>query len=225
MQRGAVAIAPGLDETRYGMGWNVGTRNGVAVIGHRGNSANFHAHMLLVPESQYGIVLLMNANNRVSGERMFAITDGVLNLVLGQQPPAVPENNGMVDILRAVTALAVVQLLAMIWSAVTLRRLVRSAPGTMGGWLRSVRYVVAPLVVYLLLALVFLMGVPVLVQMQQWPLLLLSLPDLGTVALVAGMAALGWAVIRTAVLLRLLRRGTRPVVSAPPAGAKRAHAL
>ena len=134
-----------------------------------------------------------------------------------------PGNWGLVDILRYVTALAVVQLLAMIWSAYTLRRLVRSAPGTVGGWLSIVRYVVAPLVFYLLLALVFLVGARMIIP-YPWPLLLLSFPDFGTVALVCGVAALGWAIIRTAVLVRLLRRGTPRVVAPPAAPAKNVQA-
>ena len=229
LQRGAVPVPdgslPGLAHGRYGMGWFTGTRNGVAVIAHRGDSSTFHAHMLLVPEGQYGIVLLMNANNRISGARMAAITDGVLKLVLGQQPPAlVAEPWDLVDtILWGILALAGVQLLAILRSAVTLRRLVRGAPGTVGGWLGIVRYLVAPLVVFLLLALIFLVGVPTLFR-YAWPLLLLSIPDYGTVALVAGVAALGWAVLRTTVLLGVLRRSGWSGDMPPTAGATRAPA-
>jgi hypothetical protein len=161
--------------------------------------------------------VLKNSVNRVSGERMETITDGVFNLVMGQQPPPVPENNGMLQILQLVTAVATVQLLAMIWSAFTLRRLVRVAPGTVQGWLSIVRYVVAPMVFYVPLGLFFLVFVPMLTQMQQWSLLLISLPDIGTVALVAGVAAFGWVMIRTAVLVRVLRRGTSHVVTPPAA--------
>jgi len=199
------------------MGWFSGKRNGVAVIGHPGDSSNFHGDMMLVPEGRYGIVLLMNSNNRIAGERMRGIVDGVTSLLLGQQPPPVEPSNGTVDIiLRGILVLAVVQLLAMIWSAYTLRRLVRGAPGAVRGWLSIVRYVVAPLLFYLLLALVFLVGLRTFIIPYPWPLLLLSFPDFGTVALVCGVAALGWAIIRTAVLVRLLRHRT-PRVVAPPA--------
>ena len=82
---------------------------------------------------------------------------------------------------------------------------------------------VAPLLFYLLLALVFLGGLPMLFS-YPWPLLLLSLPDMGTVALVCGMAALAWVIIRTAVMFRLLRRGTRQVVPPPTAPARNVQA-
>ncbi|HZG68103.1 MAG TPA: serine hydrolase, partial [Herpetosiphonaceae bacterium] len=227
MQRGTVPIPGGVwggfEEARYGMGWGGGQRNGVAAVGHPGDASNIHVDMILVPEGRWGVVLLMNSNNRVAPERMLAITDGVLSLVLGQQPPPVPDNWGMVDILRYVTALAMVQLLAMIWSVYTLRRLVRSAPGTVGGWLSIIRYVVAPLVFYLLLALVFLVGVRIIIP-YPWPLLLISFPDLGTVTLVSGVAALGWAIIRTAVLVRLLRRRVPRVVPPPAAHARNVQA-
>ncbi|HZG65278.1 MAG TPA: serine hydrolase, partial [Herpetosiphonaceae bacterium] len=225
LQRDAVAIPgeswPGLKEARYGMGWYAGKRNGVAVIGHPGDASNFHADMMLVPEGRWGIVLLMNSLNRVSAERMLTIADGVLSLVVGQQPPPVPENNGMLQILQLVTAVATVQLLAMIWSAFTLRRLVRRAPGTVRGWLSIVRYVVAPLAFYVPLGLFFLVLVPLLAQMPQWRLFLISIPDIATVALVSGVAALAWAIIRTAVMYRVLRRGTRRVV--PPAAVPAAN--
>jgi hypothetical protein len=227
LQRGAVPIPgaawPGLEEGRYGLGWMTGTRSGVPVIGHRGDTAHFHSAMLLVPEGRWGIMLLMNANNRISGERMFAITDGVLSLVVGQQPPAVPGNSGMLDVLRAITALAVVQLLMMIWSALTLRRLARSTAGAVRGWRSIARYGVAPLLLYLLLALVFLGGLPLLFS-YPWPLLLLSLPDMGTVALVCGVVALAWAGIRTAVMVRLLRRHAPRVVPATAAPARNVQA-
>ena len=224
LHRGAVPTPdgawPGLDEGQYGMGWFTGKRNGVEVIGHRGDSGNFHAAMVLVPEERRCLVLLMNANSRISGERMAAITDGVLSLVVGQPPsPPVASTLDLMDIiLRGILALAAMQLLAMIWSAYTLRRLVRGTPGMMGGWLSIVRYVVLPLVFYLLLALVFLVILPMLFR-YQWPLLLLGIPDYGTVALVAGVAALGWAIIRTAVALTALQRRSRVRVAGAPAPA------
>ncbi|HZG65280.1 MAG TPA: hypothetical protein VEZ12_00955, partial [Herpetosiphonaceae bacterium] len=158
--------------------------------------------------------------NRVSGERMEVITDGVLNLVMGQQPPTVPENNGMLQILQLVTAVAAVQLLAMIWSAFTLRRLLRHAPGTVRGWLSIVRYVVAPLAFYVPLGLFFLLLVPLLAQMPRWQLFLISIPDIATVALVAGVAALAWAIFRTAMMFHVMRRRT-PRVAAPAAAPAR----
>jgi hypothetical protein len=161
----------------------------------------------------------MNSLNRVSGERMLAIPDGVFNLVMGQQPPPVPENNGMLQILQLVMAVAAVQLLMMLWSAFTLRRVVRRAPSTVRGWLSIVRYVVAPLAFYLPLALFFLLLVPMLTQITQWPLLLISIPDIGTVALASGVAAVAWVIIRTAAIFGLMRRRTRQVPPQPVAPA------
>ena len=222
LQRGAVPIPGeawgGFEEARYGLGWASGRRNGVATVGHPGDASNIHADMILEPAGRWGVVLLMNSLNRVTPERMLTIADGVLSLVVGQQPPAVPSSGLMVLIWRAVMALAVVQLLMMIWSALTLRRLARSTPRAVRGWLSIARYVVAPLLFYLLLALVFLGGLP-LIFSYSWPLLLLSLPDMGTVALVCGVAALGWVIIRTAVMVGLLRRGTPHVVPPPAAPA------
>jgi hypothetical protein len=224
MQRGAVpaqgGVWGGMEEAQYGLGWGAGKRNGIIVVEHPGRSASFRSEMILVPEGRWGIAVLMNSVNRVSGERMEVITDGVLNLVMGQQPPPVPENNGMLQILQLVTAVAGVQLLAMIWSAFTLRRLVRRAPGTVRGWLSIVRYVVAPLAFYVPLGLFFLLLVPLLAQMPQWQLFLVSIPDIATVALVSGVAALAWVIFRMAVMFRVMRRRT-PRVAVPAAAPAR----
>jgi hypothetical protein len=78
-----------------------------------------------------------------------------------------------------------------------------------------VRHIVLPLLLYLALALVFLVGVPAIFR-YPWPALLLFLPDAGWVALVAGVLALGWSMIRTGFALSaLLRRSNMTSVAAP----------
>jgi hypothetical protein len=177
-----------------------------------------------MPESGWGIVMLMNSNNRVAGERMRGIAYGVASLLQNQQlqnqqPSPIETNSSVTNILRMIVVLAAVQTLAMIWSAIRLRRFVRRAKeGVVDGWVSVVRHVVLPLVLYLPLALVFLVGVPAAFR-YPWPALLLFLPDVGWVALVAGVLTLGWSMIRTGVALSaLLRRNRANLIAAPTAG-------
>ncbi len=213
LHQGAAAVpessGAGGDDMRYGMGWYTGERNGMAAVWHPGDTSDFHADMLLVPEGRWGIALLMNSNNRVTGERMRGIVDGVTSLLHGQQPPAVATSGNGATVVRMIMALAVAQALVMIRSTWTLRRFVRRARGgAVTGWLSMLRHIVLPLALYLLLALTFLLGVPTLFGWS-WALLLLTLPDVGTVALVSGVLALGWAIIRSGVALAALRRRSR----------------
>jgi hypothetical protein len=80
-----------------------------------------------------------------------------------------------------------------------------------------VRQIVLPLLLYLPLALLFLVGVPAIIG-YPWPALLLFLPEAGWIALIAGMLALGWSVIRTAVTLSALQRRSRLTMIGAPAG-------
>ena len=59
------AVATPKAGTSYGMGWFVGPVNGIPAIHHQGETFNFHANAVLVPESQSGVVVLMNAENSV----------------------------------------------------------------------------------------------------------------------------------------------------------------
>jgi CubicO group peptidase (beta-lactamase class C family) len=219
MQRTAVGVPGGggtsYDDAGYGMGWFTGNRNGVAMVGHSGDTADLHSDMIMMPEHGWGIVMLMNANNRVEPQRMREIAFGVASLLNGQQPASTEAtNSGATDILRIIVALATGQALTMIWSALTLRRFVRrAAEGNVGGWMSIVRHVVLPLLLYLPLALVFLVGVPMVFR-NPWPVLLLFYPDIGWVALAAGVLALGWTLIRTGIALSMLRTGRRVAVVA-----------
>jgi CubicO group peptidase (beta-lactamase class C family) len=216
MQRGAVAVPDsGGDDIRYGMGWFTGNRDGGAIVSHPGDTADFHADVLLMPESDWGIVMLMNANNRVAGEHLRAIAYGVASLLHGQQPAPVETNSSATDFLRIIVALAAGQTLVMIWSVITLRRFAgRAVEGGAGGWKSVVRHAVLPLLLYLPLALVFLVGVPMVFR-YPWPMLLIFVPDVGWVALAAGVLALGWSLIRTGVVLgALLRRRKVAAVAA-----------
>ena len=54
----------------YGMGWFVGTYNGVPVVHNPGDQAGWSAHMALLPESNTGIVVLTNADLLPCGANM-----------------------------------------------------------------------------------------------------------------------------------------------------------
>ena len=85
----------GSTDACYGMGWITESINGIVMLTHPGDTANFHADMIMLPESQWGIIVLMNANNALVGQVEAAgklgtwrIAAGVAGLLVGRQPHA-----------------------------------------------------------------------------------------------------------------------------------------
>jgi CubicO group peptidase (beta-lactamase class C family) len=196
----------------YGLGWWTKTRTGMPVVAHPGDLPTYHADMQLLPEEQIGIVLLMNANDRLTGERMRAMINGVTSLMLGRQPASVETGGGVaVLIFRIVLGLAVLQLGLIGWSLRTLRRWSREPVRRPHGRLRLLLHALLPLGFHLLLALLFLVGLPTLFNLPL-SLLMESTPDLGALAVGSGGIAIVWAVIKTVLMLHILyARGASPV--------------
>jgi CubicO group peptidase (beta-lactamase class C family) len=65
----------------YGMGWfSVTTDDNLAVVWHGGDTLNFGADMLLFPDQQLGVVVLINSQN---SSVMHRIASGVAGMMLG----------------------------------------------------------------------------------------------------------------------------------------------
>ena len=89
------AVATPKAGTSYAMGWFVGPLNGIPAIHHQGETFNFHANAVLVPESRTGVIVLMNAENSLDlfmAGRMGTIADGVTSLLESRKPAPRPSN-------------------------------------------------------------------------------------------------------------------------------------
>jgi len=70
-------------EIGYGMGWFIGNSDtGISMVWHGGDTSNFSANMVLVPDQQIGVTVLVNSQTS-SDAHSFA--PGVASLVLGQE--------------------------------------------------------------------------------------------------------------------------------------------
>ncbi len=68
-------------EVSYGMGWFSGyADDGTAIIWHGGDTPNFMSDMLLIPEQNFGVVMLANAQSNSAGH---FVGPAVANIVLG----------------------------------------------------------------------------------------------------------------------------------------------
>jgi CubicO group peptidase (beta-lactamase class C family) len=186
------AQTPGAD-TSYAMGWFVGPVNDIPAIHHQGETFNFHANVVLIPQSRRGIVLLMNAENSLdlfTNGRMGTIADGVTSLLEGREPSSPPSNVAIFIVYAALFALLVLQTRGIVKSVDALRH-GRLRRGRIGPWWR----VGLSLVVSLVWGLFVLVLVP---KQLGLPLSVLAtgFPDLVYLLLASALVALGWAVVK-----------------------------
>jgi hypothetical protein len=190
------AVPTPVENTSYGMGWFVGPINGIPAIHHQGETFNFHTNMILLPESQTGIVVLINGENSMDllfgAARIADISKGVASLWAGQPPPSRAANTSVWVVYSLLIGLIIVQVLGVIRSAQNLQRQRRT-----NGQVKVGRHIVLPLLLNLVWALVTLVILPKMIF--GLPLMILStgLPDLGYILLVSGLIALAWGILRT----------------------------
>ncbi|HZW03588.1 MAG TPA: serine hydrolase domain-containing protein [Anaerolineaceae bacterium] len=173
--------APSSAVTKYAMGWEVGTHQGLVVIDHRGDVANYHTNIILLPEHELGLVLLANANSTVHGERINQIAWDAARLLAGLKPlPLEPEP--MIRVVIGFVAAVVLATLVLI--GLSVRTLRRRAAGR-----KTSRVGAAALVLLLaLIAALTLIGMPAMFG-APIPVMLLFSPDLGWPAIGAGVLA------------------------------------
>jgi CubicO group peptidase (beta-lactamase class C family) len=190
------------EDTSYGMGWFVGPRNDIPAIYHQGETMNFHANVVLIPQGRRGVVVLMNAENSLDlfiNGRMGTIADGVTSLLGGREPPSPPSNIATFIVYAAVFSLLVLQACGIAKSVVALRG-GRIRRGRIGPWWR----IGLSLVMSLLWAVFVLVLVP---KQLGLPLSVLAtgFPDLVYLLLASALVALGWAVVKAVWTYAALR--------------------
>jgi CubicO group peptidase (beta-lactamase class C family) len=193
------AVPSGATDTSYGMGWFVGPINGIPAVHHQGETFNFHSNMILLPDSRWGVVVLINGENSMDlmfgTARIASIANGVTSFLAEQQPPAPPANTGVWVVYGMLIGLIVVQVGGVIWSA---RKLLRGqlAEGRAGVG----RNIIMPLTLNLVWALITLLILPQIMFGLPLTILATGLPDLGYTLLLSGLIALVWAILRTVLV-------------------------
>jgi CubicO group peptidase (beta-lactamase class C family) len=194
----------------YAMGWGVKTNanDKVTTLSHSGQTYNYFAKMILVPESGWGVVVLQNSQymlKLIAGDySQDTIADGVVSLLLGQQPSNPSGNFVLLLIYGLLVLLIVGQVVAIVWFVIKRRRW-EKRPDTqrLQGRKSLLWRVILPLVLNLGWAIVVLGG---LLATGQITLLSYQMPDIFYTLLASGLVALIWGIIRTVWAYLALRK-------------------
>jgi len=218
LHRGAADT--GRPDESYAMGWIDGEMSGVPIVHHNGDPGDFHATMILVPKSKWGVVLLMNGSNDLQQGSLDTIAKGVVARLVGVEPPPSPgpfQDPATIAVL-VILAVGVLQVFGIIRSVVLVHRWraqqERRPHGVVGVGLR----VGLPLVLNLLWAVTLLVVLPPFFSL---PLQTLVFLDIGWVVLLSGGLALIWGVVLRPILALLaLRTEVRPGDAGTPVKAR-----
>jgi CubicO group peptidase (beta-lactamase class C family) len=193
------------DTDFYALGWEVQQYQDVEVIGHNGVVPGFTTGMFLVPEKQLALALVMNTYSPMLGIRVSRVPSSVLRMLLGQEIIPGYEFPHM----RIVYALVMLIPLLHILAVVTTFRRIRSWRGsTQLSTLRQIwRHIALPLIWNAAIACVLLVIVPVAFDAKMAVILLFQ-PDVGWMAVISGVFAIAWGLLRTGIIISTLRQAS-----------------
>ena len=190
------------EDTSYGMGWFVGPINEIPAVHHQGETFNFHANVVLIPQSRKGVVVLMNAENSLDlfvNGRMGTIADGVTSLLEAGEPSSPPSSMPIFVVYTALFALLVLQAVGIARSAVALHR-GGMRPRRLGPWWRVglTLFVSLAWAAFVLILVPKQLGLPLSV-------IATGFPDLVYLLLASAFGGLAWAVAKAVWTFAALR--------------------
>jgi CubicO group peptidase (beta-lactamase class C family) len=202
MHRGAVDfIMMGVSSGRYGMGWFDIDLGQTKTYSHSGNVPDFSAFMALLPEQGKGVILLFNADPYGLPPITEEVGMGLTALLAGRQPDSI--KLGFIPwIMRLLPLIPILQVVDVI---TTLRRLHKwdqnpqSCPRRGSLWSR---HILLPLLPNLSLA----GSLGYLLISRLFGFIQLFMPDVAVITMICGGFAGIWALLRTGLMLRALRK-------------------
>ena len=202
-------VPTGVDGVSYAMGWDVSQLDGVSTVSHDGSGFGSHANVVLVPEREWGVVVMENGENSpdefFGSRRMTGIASGVTGMLIGQQPPAPTSSSlSLWVVYGVVVGIIALQVGGMTRSVRTIRGWRADPLRRPTGALRIGLRVGLPLLVSWSWALVVLVGLPRMIR-APLPAVLMGLPDLGYPLVASAVLAFGWGLARLIWAIRTLR--------------------
>ena len=186
--------------SNYAMGWTTSNANGTQTIEHNGVLSTFYADTVLLPQSEYGFVLLYNAYAVTASTQAFPeMKNGMVALLMGHTP--VIGEITLPWLGRVLAAISAVIVGLFTWNLLQLPQWkvwAATAPRAKLGW--SLIWPLAPAL--------FLLGLPRLFALTtgryfDHVMLTRALPELVILLGICGALGLGNAVARFRLLARL----------------------
>jgi CubicO group peptidase (beta-lactamase class C family) len=187
----------------YAMGWEVQHFQNVEVIRHNGAIPGYTTDMFLVPEKNLAVAMVMNTYSPMLGVRVSRVPSSVLRMLLGQAVVPGYEIRYMQIVYAGVMLIPLLQLITVV---ITFRRL-RSWQMNRQHFTQwqTVRFIALSLIWNALLAYILLIRLPIAFG-ANLPAILLFQPDVGWVAVISGIFAIVWGLLRTGIVISMLRK-------------------
>jgi CubicO group peptidase (beta-lactamase class C family) len=187
----------------YAMGWEVQHFQDVEVIGHNGAVPGYTTDMFLVPEKNIAVAMVLNTYSPMLGVRVSRLPANVLRILLAQ--PTIPGNEIFsMQIIYAVVML--IPFLHLIAVLATFRRIRHwRTSGQHPTQTQMVRFIGLPLIWNALIAYILLILLPSAFDANLETVILFQ-PDVGWIAIMSGIFAIVWGLLRTGIVIAGLGR-------------------
>ena len=200
------------DNAGYAMGWAVFpftemepvAQEGITPTGiaHRGDWVGYYSILVLIPEMETGIVLLMNKSDASNASEMFNLGWSLCMLAVGLDPLEPQPVDFIGKNIRVLLAVIIVLLgVGAVWAARKLRQL----PSKPGSNAQSNRKLVIQMTLLAIVDLALAVGLLFIRLPESKDTLFLALrfnPDIGLMYVLLLILTLGWGTIRTLLFLR-----------------------
>jgi CubicO group peptidase (beta-lactamase class C family) len=187
----------------YGLGWQGGERDGTRLVGHGGQNPGYFAFIIFAPERDEGVVALTNAADLTGRPGAIGIGLGLIDILNGAAPKEPRRRPLGAAVLVALFAMIGVLLLSVMLTRRRLRQWrMGELPVPRTSTARLLRLLSS--LAFLAIGYAFLVGIwhafgaPIGAGIQ-------FAPDIAWLALVVGVVAAVWAVLRALLVLRALR--------------------
>ena len=191
------ASSMGVEMGAYGMGWFIEPTDQGARLWHNGQVPDFFAYMVLLPNQNRGLVLLINANQMVMNFALLGLGEDTANLLAGIEPEPFPW--GIFPwVCRAFLLIPVAQFAGVIATQRTLKYWEQDPsrlPHSVWTW---TFHIGLPIFFNLLLVL---SALSLLISDLRY-MILLFMPDLSWLILACGGFALVWIFVRTLLICK-----------------------
>jgi CubicO group peptidase (beta-lactamase class C family) len=195
--------APMSQQWSYAMGWLVGESGGEMVLWHNGGTPDFYSYMAILPDSGWGMVLLVNVGNILRIGDIEAMAVGVREILQGIQPRDGKDASATSQLRVIYGGAVLILFLQLFWIA---RSIIskRSEQGVIAAnrdfyilQISRPLLISLPWVVVVLVAFPAVIGTPLAVM-------ILYAPDLMMLLLTSAGVAVGWGITQSVLRLRII---------------------